>query len=287
MESAMEDNVLNKIINWAKGETDIRIIILEGSRASNSEIDELSDYDLNLFVVNPDSYTSDNSWLKNFDDILVYQKEKFLYKNLEIPTRLVVYKNSPRVDFSFWPIEALYDVIENKMLPESYKNGYRVLLDKDKITDKIIFPDYCGFTITRPTKDQLLKSIYDFWFEAYCIAKYLKRERLWYAKTLENGSIKKLLLQIILWRESYKCNWKNNKIHLDGKNIEDQIDENVKKSFEKCFSKYNIDDTWESLFETINLFKKLSFELAELMNIEYPFESVLEIEKSIRKLNKT
>ena len=81
----MNHSILNKIVNWAKNESEIRTLILEGSRASNSPTDELSDYDLNVFVVDPDKYTSDNSWINNFDQVLVYQKEKFFYKNIEIP----------------------------------------------------------------------------------------------------------------------------------------------------------------------------------------------------------
>jgi len=46
-------SILNKIVNWAENESEIRTLILEGSRASNSPTDKLSDYDLNVFVVNP------------------------------------------------------------------------------------------------------------------------------------------------------------------------------------------------------------------------------------------
>jgi len=158
----MNHSILNKIIKWAENESEIRTLILEGSQASNSPTDELSDYDLNIFVVNPDKYTSDNSWINNFNQVLVYQKEKFFYKNIEITTRLVLYKNNPRVDFSFWPIDILYEIIENRILPESYSNGYNVLFDKDKVTDNIILPDYDGFIISQPAEDELLTAIYTF-----------------------------------------------------------------------------------------------------------------------------
>lgn len=55
----MNHSILNKIVNWAENESEIRTLILEGSQASNSPTDELSDYDLNVFVVNPDKYISD------------------------------------------------------------------------------------------------------------------------------------------------------------------------------------------------------------------------------------
>ena len=157
--------------------------------------------------------------MTEFDTVLVYQKEKFFHKDIEIPTRLVVYKNSPKVDFSFWPINILHEIADNNILPEQYRNGYTVLLDKDKITENMSSPCFDGFIVGKPTEDDVLTTIYDFWFEAYCIVKYLKRDGLWFAKILENGPIKKFLLKMILWNESSKDDWKNNKIHLQGKNL--------------------------------------------------------------------
>jgi aminoglycoside 6-adenylyltransferase len=280
----MNQSILNKIIEWAENESDIRVLILEGSRASNSYIDELSDYDLNVFVVNHNKYTSDNSWINKFDQVLIYQKEKFFYKNTEIPTRLVVYKNNPKVDFSFWPINILHEIIDNKILPESYKNGYKVLLDKDKITDGILSPSNNGFLISKPTEDELLTTIYNFWFEAYCIVKYLKRDSLWYAKTLESGPIKKFLLKVMLWNESSKYDWKNNKIHLQGKNLETQVNKDIKKSLNDCFSKYSKSETWHSLIGMIDLFKRLSYEVTMKMNVEYPEESISQIQEYIKRI---
>jgi len=277
-------SILNKIIEWAENESDIRALILEGSRASNSHIDELSDYDLNVFVVNHIKYTKDNNWINKFDQVLIYQKEKFFYKNIEIPTRLVVYKNNPKVDFSFWPINILHEIIDNKILPESYKSGYKVLLDKDKITDGMLSPSNDGFLIPKPTENELLTTIYNFWFEAYCIVKYLKRDNLWYAKMLESGPIKKFMLKMILWNESSKYDWKNNKIHLQGKNLETQVSKDIKKSFNNCFSKYNKSDTWHSLIGMIELFKRLSYEVTMKMNVEYPEESISQIQEYIKRL---
>lgn len=280
----MNHSILNKIISWAENESEIRTLILEGSRASNSPTDELSDYDLNVFVVSADKYTLDNSWINNFDQVLVYQKEKFFYKNIEIPTRLVLYKNNSRVDFSFWPINVLHEIIEDRILPESYRNGYKVLLDKDKVTGNIKLPNYDGFIINQPTEDELLVTIYNFWFEACNVAKYLKRDKLWFAKILENGPIKGFMLQIILWNESSKYDWSNNKIHSQGKNLETQVDIDIKESFKKCFSKYDKIDTWNSLFGMIELSKKIAYELTMTMNVEYPNDSISKIEKYIRQL---
>lgn len=283
----MTDNsILGRILEWAQSESEIRVMILEGSRASDTTTDTLSDYDLNLFVTDYAKYTSDNHWITKFDAVLVYQKEKFFHKGMEIPTRLVVYENSPKVDFSFWPISILREIVDGKTLPERYRNGCTVLFDKDNIAQGMPPPCFDGFIISKPTTDEVLTTIYNFWFEAYCVAKYLKRNSLWYAKILENGPIKRFLLQMILWNESSKDDWKNNKIHQEGKNLEAHIDEDTKKALTDCFSGYGKSDTWNSLCAMMKLFKKLSRAVTAKLSINYPAKSIAQIEAYVKQLNK-
>lgn len=279
-----DESIISKIVEWAQKESEIRAVILEGSRASDSTTDTFSDYDLNIFVTDHAKYTSDNHWMSEFDTVLVYQKEGFFHKNTRIPTRLVVYKNSPKVDFSFWPIRILCEIVNSKTLPERYKNGYKVLFDKDDITRNMPTPCADGFIVGKPTKDEVLTMIYDFWFEAYCIVKYLTRDNLWYAKILENGPIKTFLLKMILWHESSKDDWKSNKIHLEGKNLEAHVDETTKRTLADCFSKYNKSETWYSLCAMMKLFKKLSHDVTSKLSIAYPEKSISQIEAYIEQL---
>lgn len=44
--------------------------------------------------------------------------------------RLVLFRDRERVDFSFWSTMVLPDMIRGDKEYESYKNGYRILLDK-------------------------------------------------------------------------------------------------------------------------------------------------------------
>ncbi|MFC1845720.1 aminoglycoside 6-adenylyltransferase, partial [Candidatus Dependentiae bacterium] len=57
----MDQNVLNKIIAWAKKEEPIRVLLLTGSLASKGSKDELSDYDIALFTTDIDNYLRDDA----------------------------------------------------------------------------------------------------------------------------------------------------------------------------------------------------------------------------------
>ena len=276
--------IIGKIVSWAQQELKIRAIILEGSIVSGAKIDKLSDYDLNIYITDYSKFVKNNDWMYTFDDVIVYQKPDFTYDEWYIPSRLVVYKHSPRVDFSFWNIDILKQFIEKQELPEFYKNGYKVLIDKDRITSQLHEPSHDGYAIARPCKDEFLKTIFDFWYEVYCVVKYLKRESLFYTKMIENGYIKKFLLQMLLWYEAMNTGWGRNDIHTEGKNLEEIIDDTLKSQLAKCFSDYSYEKTLTSLQKMIQLFEKYSITVCNNLDIDYPNKRIKGIKSFINKI---
>ena len=89
------DTLIDKITAFAQADPGIRAVILEGSLAVGSHVDELSDYDINIFASNYEKYLADDAWMSQFGAVLVYQKEQFPFYDAIIPNRLVVYQGSP------------------------------------------------------------------------------------------------------------------------------------------------------------------------------------------------
>ncbi len=56
------NDILTNVVEWARREDPVRALILEGSRAMPVEADNLSDYDVNMFITDPEPYTHDDSW---------------------------------------------------------------------------------------------------------------------------------------------------------------------------------------------------------------------------------
>ena len=271
----MHDSVTMKLIDWSKKNDDIRLLILEGSRGANSKLDEFSDYDINVYTADIDKYASHNEWIYSFGEVVVYQKENLWYNDLFIPTRLTVYKNQPRIDFSFWPISVL-DTFRDETY-EPYKNGFIVLLDKDGLSFNIPKPTYRGFEIVQPDEDEYQKNIYNFYFEAYIVVKYLKRENLWVAKYVENDAIKSYLLKVLCWLEYAKNPETKKNFRIDGKWLEKSVNEETQKRISCCFSGYDSDETWRSLNSMILFFKDLNKEYAEIKGYVYPEKKIGEM----------
>ena len=57
------NTLIDKITAFAHADPDIRAVILEGSLAVSSHVDELSDYDINIFTSNYEKHLADDAWL--------------------------------------------------------------------------------------------------------------------------------------------------------------------------------------------------------------------------------
>jgi aminoglycoside 6-adenylyltransferase len=267
------DTVIDRITALAHADPDIRAVILEGSLAVNSKVDELSDYDINIFAVHYEKYLVDDAWMSQFGPVLLYQKEQFLFYDAVIPTRLVLYQGRPRIDFSFWHPKLLSDIVQGDKEYESYKNGYRILVDKDRLAERLKPPAGDGFPVVQPSRDEFLQTLYDFWFEAYCVAKYLYRRDLWYAKMIENRYIKDHLFRMMLWDHQAENAWAPDPlIHREGKRFEKWASPEIMDAVSTCFSTYHVEDTWNSLFAMIELFARLAKRTSAHLRIAYPLE---------------
>jgi aminoglycoside 6-adenylyltransferase len=65
----MGDDILSRIVSWAEREDPVRALVLEGSRAEKGQVDELADYDVNMFITDPGPYTQDDRWISAIADV--------------------------------------------------------------------------------------------------------------------------------------------------------------------------------------------------------------------------
>ncbi|MBI2051176.1 aminoglycoside 6-adenylyltransferase [Candidatus Roizmanbacteria bacterium] len=268
------DEILKKVVSWAESQESIRSLILTSSRAGASKTDEFSDYDVMVLTDNAEPYLISDEWLKTIDNVWVYQKEQFMHDESVIPTRLTIFQGGTKVDFSFWKTEILKNFIKNGFSEtDDLNRGYQVLLDKDGLTKDLPKPSIKFFQIPKPDKDEFLTTVHDFWFEFLGVAKYLKRGDLFFAKKINNGIVKDLFLRMIIWNVQAKNNWaKETPLHTDGKKLQLWAGNEMFEQLGKTYSGFNLEDSWKSLFASIDFFRKLSTETCQLLGYKYPEE---------------
>ncbi|MDP2966540.1 MAG: aminoglycoside 6-adenylyltransferase [Pelolinea sp.] len=267
----MNKEIIAKLVSFGEADESIRAVILEGSQSIGKFIDDLSDYDVNIFTRDAEPYLKSACWLDQFGEVLVYQKEELVFYGQAFPSRLVVFKNGERIDFSFWPVAALVEIADGSKAYESYRNGYRVLVDKDGLAARLPKPDGLGFLVLLPDRDLFLQTVYNFLFEAYCVARSLTRGDLWYAKRIEASYIKDHLYQMVLWERQRRQSWSHDPVlHLGGKRFEKWVSLDLVKAISACFSPYDKEETWKSLLAMLDLFNALARNLSKEMGFDYP-----------------
>jgi aminoglycoside 6-adenylyltransferase len=272
------DEVLSQIIAWAQRAEPIRALILVGSRAGREPTDELADCDVSVFTETPEPYTQSDQWLTEIGPVWVYIPEKYYRGGEEIPTRLVIFQDGVKVDFAFLRVAVLDELPTSDELAA----GYRVLLDKDGRTAQLRAPTFRGSRPGQPTEEDFTRLVHEFWFEAYHVAKYLKRDDLWLVK-FRDWTTKELLLKMLEWHAQAKHQWTYDTYHL-GKQMKSWVEAPLWESLHGAFAHFDADDSWQALLATIELFRRVARETAALLGFAYPQDVDQNITQFIRQL---
>jgi aminoglycoside 6-adenylyltransferase len=260
------DRILSNILSWAEREESIRVLILEGSRALSTPFDELADFDISVFTKSQESYTQDDLWLTAIGEVWVGVSDKYDWGSDTIPTRLIIFKDGVKVDFSFIDVHKLTEL--NAIDYHYY--SYKVLLDKDRVSKQWPTQIERDSESNQPTEKDYMLVVKEFWFEAYHVAKYLKRGELWLVK-FRDWETKQFLLKMIEWHAKSKQQWSYETQYM-GKHMMNWADKSVWQELHHTFAHFDRDSSWECLIATMNLFRQIANEVAENLNCIYPAE---------------
>ncbi|MEO7660546.1 MAG: aminoglycoside 6-adenylyltransferase, partial [Pyrinomonadaceae bacterium] len=146
--------------------------------------------------------------------------------------------------------------------------GFKVLLDKNGKTEKLKPASFEKLKRSKPTEIDFVNLVNEFWFETYYAAKYLKRDELWLAKFIDSN-LKKFLLEMIEWHEQSKHKW-DYETYYSGKAMKSWASADTWESLHQTFAHFDGDDSWKSLFATMNLFRRLAEETAQMLEFSFP-----------------
>lgn len=262
------DDLLQRVVDWANRQPDIVALIMTGSHACpDAMVDELSDYDLEIFTTNPERYTSSADWMTEIGKVWVYLP---LTSSRGCPTRLVVFEGGGKVDFSVFPVQALEDAVSSQELSDLYDRGYRVLVDKEGLAAGLPAPSYAPPVRARPTEAEFRAAVEEFWFEASHIPKYLQRDDLWVVK-FRDWTMKELLLRMLEWHAAAMSDEHPDVWHI-GTRMKDWVRPDVWERLHDAFGRFDAADSWRALLATVSLFRDIASETAEGLGYQYPQE---------------
>jgi len=277
-----EKETLTHFIDWANKNPLIRAGILTSSRAiEDSEIDFLSDYDIELYVSDLNPFKKNDEWLNPFGLIMVrwpLKPSSTLEQNWI--TRLVQFNNGIRIDFQITD--------QKSISSQRYDDGYKVLVDKDNLTDKISKPTYSKCNIKKPSLEEYDDLVNAFWWDSIYVPKYLYRDELPFAKYMFDDILHNKLNKIIEWYIGLNNNWSVN-TGISGKSFKRFLDNKLWREYELTFAGAEITENWQAFFNIIALFRKLAKIISSHLGYSYPVKvdnDVTEYCKRIKKKHK-
>lgn len=276
-----ESEVLSQFKDWAKRNDLIRAAVLTSSRVSpDASIDFLSDYDIELYVLDLSTFEQNDDWLREFGDIMVRWpfKPRSTGKKNWI-TRLVLFKDGVRIDFQ------ITDQFEIQL--DTYDNGYKVLIDKDDIVKGLNEPTFSEYVIKKPSEEEFETLVNEFWWDAYYVPKYLWRDELPFAKYMLDNIIRySFLHKIIDWYIGMQNNWSVD-TGACGKKFKRYLDSKTWSEFEETYVGSDVEENWKAFFKTTDFFRKIAKQVGENLGYEYPTKLDKEVVQFCLKIRET
>lgn len=281
-----EDEVLGRIRGWLEGQESVRAALLTGSRAvEGSRVDELSDYDVLLFLAPGSRLLEGDGWVEELGEVLVMLPEEGAILDRCFPTRLVQYPEGLRIDFGLAPVELLEELgQEGARLPASLDAGYRVLLDRDGTAGGLPEPGGRGHLAEPPTEEKFRELVREFWWETLCVARHLARGEVLPARYSQEVVIRyRCLIPVLEWRVGVERDWKV-AVGVNGRGLPDLLTPEDRRDLAASMPGSGVDEGWAALGAALDLFRRSGRGVGRALGYPYPEEQDREVTARIRKI---
>ncbi len=284
-------DVISKLIEWAEKHNTIHAMLLTSTRAiPNASIDMLSDYDVVLVVEDIHPFHENRRWLEDFGEVLVvYWDPIFPDPDYGIHKfgNVTQYSDGLKIDFTFFPMEWLRKVAQASALPAELDAGYRVLLDKDNLTEGMQPPTYTSYIPIKPTNELYQRHIEEFFSDAPYVAKCLLRGELLPLKWCLDYDMKHVYLRPMLeWLTGLHHDWSLPSGSL-GKGLKKKLPPEVWSQLEATYTGADLPDNWEALFHTMALFRQVAMEVGKGLGYTYPLDLDQRVTDYVKQMHKT
>lgn len=268
------ENVIPQLQQWAANEPLVRAAVLTSSRAiPHAHTDAFSDYDVILALTEIEPFYEDRAWLENFGSVLALYRDPLINdRGFERSAFVTQYADSLKIDFNLWPVGLLQQIVSEPQLTPEFDAGYRILLDKDHLTDSLPPPTYNSYIPKPPTEAEYQALIESFFLDTGYVAKFLWRDDLVAAKYILDHSLKHQHLLIMLgWHIEIDHDWKL-KLGPYGRGLKRLLPQDLWEQFEATYTNAEPSSNWSALFRSIEVMRRVAVEVGDHLGYRYPEE---------------
>jgi len=262
----------SRIVEWCAARDFVRAAILTSTKAvPDAAVDRFSDLDVILVLSDIGSLCDDRRWLFDFGDVLAaWRDAEGLMLQPPRTCWVTQYTDGSKIDFTLWPVELLRAAAASPSLPEQLDVGYRVLLDKDRLTIGLQPATHRAHIPTAPSRAEFASLIEEFFLESTYVAKNLWRDELMPAKFSLDQVMKQNALRILLeWHIEIRHGW-SLRPGAYGKGLKRLLPSDVYRRFEQTYVGPELEENWTALFNTIALFREIAVDVGTHLGFPYP-----------------
>jgi aminoglycoside 6-adenylyltransferase len=260
------------IIAWGQARPDVRALLITSTRATPDNVmDALSDYDIILVTDDITPYHASRDWLSAFGTVLALFRDP-VTEEFGSPSSgyVIQFEEHLKIDFTLWTPAALRHIAALPQLPDELDAGYRVLLDKDGLTDGLAASTYQAYIPQPPSEKRYHEVVEMFYLDCIYVAKYIWRGDLNAAHRVLNEFVKQEHLRPMLeWQMEIEHSWRL-KPGPFMRRIEQHLRPDLRDALAQTYGGIKPDELWNSLDRTRDLMRKVSLEVAGHLGFDYP-----------------
>ncbi|MCL2020406.1 MAG: aminoglycoside 6-adenylyltransferase [Oscillospiraceae bacterium] len=243
-----EKEMLDLILNTAKGDERIRAVVMTGSRA-NPKVsgDIFADYDIVYIVNDVHPFYNNIEFIKPFGELLMLQMPELMHgaSNDGHFVYLMQFADGNRIDLTFFNLESY--------LINASDEPAVILLDKDKALPPPETSDK-AYHVKPPSENGYFSCCNNFWWCSMNVAKGIWRTELPYVMGMYNDVVRKELHLMIDWYIGMKNGYEVSTGKF-GRYYKNHLSEKQYDLYNDSFSGANYEKVWKALFKAGSLFR--------------------------------
>src|SRR5262245_40858240 len=191
-----EQEILELIINTARGDERIRAVVLNGSRANpKARRDIFQDFDVVYLVKDVALFTNDHTWIDRFGGRMILQMPEAMGDPPPAGdgrfSYLMQFADGNRIDLTLLPVAGFREFKRDSLS--------LLLLDKDGLVEPFQPPDESDYLPKPPDAKAFFDCCNEFWWVCLYVAKGLWREEIIYAKHMHERVVRGQLQKMLVW----------------------------------------------------------------------------------------
>lgn len=264
-----EQEIFDLILSYARQDENIRVVVLNGSRANPAiRKDLFQDYDIVYFVEDMQPLIRNRDLVAYFGELMILQLPDDMGTGLLPGSNrygyLMQFTDGNRIDLSICALDSL----ETAIIKDSLT---KVLLDKDGRVQDLADASDLDYRPKRPTRKMFEECCNEFWWVTPYVAKGLWRQELLYARYMLDCLLRGELMKMLEWYFGIQTGFSRS-MGKQGKFLKEVLESSDWMMLEATFPDSTFENIWEALFVMGSLFRKIAVDVGDHFGFVYPFQ---------------